>query len=544
MDIYEKLSSEFSTEEQKIFLNNFRSYLNYDQDKDYVIDFEKIVPLIGFTRKSNAKRIIDKYCTENEDYKITNLLLQTEQQDSKQKRSHGGHNKDVIMMTPNAFKDFCMKANTENAHRIRKYYIKMENILFKHLNEILTETQSQLKTANDKIKLLENKRPHRKYTLGDHVYIVKDFTKENVYKVGSTENLNAREHAYYTHSSSKNNCRIIYTKQCKSKTVLEKAAHHKLREYIHNERHDWFHVDFEKIRTIIEDLQLTLDGESLPFTIDDFMKNEDTENKDDSSEQVNENDTNTENEEENTEELQTSNDPLNFDKFIEECCVIEDKDVKTSWIEINSKYRLWARATKADFKEQLSAYLYNCGFKKGYVYDEASKCNAHAFIGISIIPVDPIQLSENPSEIEKFIHDNFKAIVTGRVSSKSIFAAWMEYKERLNQSYNKLQLKDKRSINAYFQKHFFGALIHDGDRIRFGFYGVALIGGKTEAIGKRINIGNRKKVHQINPETGEIVRIYESLTETSAILGIGIPKLSAAITHNKICNGYIFRKSK
>jgi hypothetical protein len=154
------------------------------------------------------------------------------------------------MMTPNAFKDFCMKANTENAHRIRKYYIKMENILFKHLNEILTETQSQLKTANDKIKLLENKRPHRKYTLGDHVYIVKDFTKKNIYKVGSTENLNTREYAYYSHNSSKNNCRIIYTKQCNNKNVLEKAIHHKLRNYIHNERHDWFHIDFDIINSL------------------------------------------------------------------------------------------------------------------------------------------------------------------------------------------------------------------------------------------------------------------------------------------------------
>jgi hypothetical protein len=438
-----------------------------------------------------------------------------------------------------------MKANTENAHRIRKYYIKMENILFKHLNEILTETQSQLKTANDKIKLLENKRPHRKYTLGDHVYIVKDFTKKNIYKVGSTENLNTREYAYYSHNSSKNNCRIIYTKQCNNKNVLEKAIHHKLRNYIHNERHDWFHIDFDIIRKTIEELQLTLDGESLPSTLDELI-NDNNDNNTNNSNNINNNVPINENKDSKEDRIETkaviSNDPLNFNKFIEECCIIEDSEVKTSWIEINSKYRLWARATKADFKEQLSAHLYNAGFKKGYIYDEVTKCNAIAFVGISIIPVIPIQLSEIPSEIEKFIHDNFKAIVTGRVSSKTIFAVWMEYKEGTDSTYNKLQLKDKRAINGYFQKEFFGALIHDGDRIRFGFYGVALIGGKTEAIGKRINHGNRQKVHQINPETRAIINIYESLTEASSKLGIGIPKLSAAITRNKICNEYIFRK--
>ena len=313
MDIYEKLSTEFSSQEQQLFLNNFRSYLNYDQEKDYVIDFDKVVKFIGFTRKDNAKKILLKYLTENEDYKIENSLLRSQEQDSNINK-HGGQNKENIMLTPNAFKDFCMKANTENAHRIRKYYIKMESILFKHLNEILTETQNKLKTANDKIKLLENKRPIRKYNLGDHVYIVKDFTKENVYKVGSTENLNTREYAYYSHNSSKNNCRIIYTKQCNNKNILEKSIHHKLRNYIHNDRHDWFEIEFFKIREIIEELQLILDGESLPSTIDDSiseMKN-DIQNDDNEEESTEENEENINDD----EKIVPLNDPLNFDKFI------------------------------------------------------------------------------------------------------------------------------------------------------------------------------------------------------------------------------------
>jgi phage anti-repressor protein len=511
--------------------------LNFDQEKDYVIEFDKISKLIGFTRKDSAKKMLLKYFSENEDYKIEKILRQ-----AAEKKQHG--NNEIIMMTPNAFKDFCMKADTENAHRIRKYYVKMETILFKHLNEILTETQGKLKTASDKIKLLENKRPNRKYNLGDHVYIVKDFTNENIYKVGSTENLNTREHTYYTHNSSKDNCRIIYTKQCKNKNMLEKAVHYKLRDHIHNERHDWFNIDFETIRKSIDELQVILDGEELPSTMDDCFKNQENTHTDiqpRESEESREDESEPNDESEQTDNT-TMNDPLNFDKFIEECCIIENEDVKTSWIDISSKYRLWARSTTNDFKEKLCAYLYNSGYAKGFVYDEKSKCNAQAFLGISITPMKTIELSENPTEIEKFIHKNFKASVTGRVSSKTISATFLEYKENIDPNYNKVLLNDKRLLNKYFQKHFFGSLIHDGDRIRFGYYGVSLIGEKNEAIGKRINLGNRKKVEQINAETGEIIRIYDSLTETSAQLGIGIPKLSTAITNKKLCNGYYFRK--
>uniref|UniRef100_A0A6C0KUI2 MSV199 domain-containing protein n=1 Tax=viral metagenome TaxID=1070528 RepID=A0A6C0KUI2_9ZZZZ len=572
MDIYAKLCEEFTTEEQKIFLSNFRCYLNYDQEKDYVINFEDAVKHMGFTRKDHAKRLLSKHCFENIDYKILkknlppsgeknlprsgeqdsvtetrnkNFLLSpeeknlspSEEQDSQTNEiiinsQHG--NKETIMMTPNTFKDFCMKANTENAKRIRKYYIKMESIMFKHLNEILLETQNKLKTANDKIKLLENKRPRNRHELGHVVYIVKDFTQENVYKVGSTENLNTREYAYHSHNSSRNNCRIIYTKRCKDKNVLEKTVHFKLRDYIHDNRHDWFKTDFEKIRKIIDKSQIHLDDEEMPFTIDENAFNTNIEETHSSTE--------SENEESIIPETHNITNPLDFERFIEECCIIEDKDVCTSWIDINSKYRLWARATRNNYKEQLSAYLYNKGFSKGLMYDPDTKCNSQAFYGISIIPVEPIKLSENPTEIERFIFNNFKAIVTGRVSKKDIFAKYIELKNKDDPLYTKILHKDKKVINSYFEKHFLGTEIHDGQRIRFGFYGVSLIGTASEAIGKRINMGNRNKIEQISNETGEVIKIFDSMTEACAILGLTINKLSTCCTHKKEYNGFLFRK--
>jgi phage anti-repressor protein len=549
MDIYAKLSQEFTTDEQKLFLNNFRNYLNYDQDKDHVIDFEKIFNFIGFKQKVHAKRLLLKFFNENEDFIINKMLSPQGERDSINIiPQHGGQNKEKILLTPNAFKDFCMKANTEAAQRVRKYYIKMENILFKHLNEILTETQNQLKTANDKIKMLENRKPKKHYELGDSVYIVKDFTKDNIYKVGSTENLNTREYAYYSHNSSKNNCRIIYTKKCNNKNILEKSVHYKLREFVHDDRHDWFNTDFETIRKTIDELQVMLDGEELPHTIDNSIAQaQDSQNNQENHQEntiIPSNNNQIENESD-TEEIDPPfnyNNASDFDKFIEECCIVTDKTVKTSWVDINCKYRIWARATSNDYKERLSAYLYNSGYKKSFIFDDETNCRYQAFVGISVIPPEPIKISENPTEIEQFIFDNFKSGITARVSSHNIYAKFIEYKNKDDPNYESLALNHRRALNKFFQKHFFGTIVHDGNRNRYGFYGVSLKGEVSELIGKRINLGNRKPIEQINPRTKEITNTYSSLTEACSKLGISVHNLSNAIKNKKEYNGFIYKK--
>ena len=544
MDILDKLSEEFSTEEQKLFVNNFRSYLTYDQEKDYVIDFETVTKFIGFTRKNDAKRVLLKHFNQNEDYTIiTDGLLQVEQhefllrQPPQQKDPRGGHNKETIMLTPNGFKDFCMKANTEQAHRIRKYYIKMETILFKHINEKLEHTNKELKIANDKVKRLEvefskiGKRPKKHYELGDNVYIIKDFTKINVYKVGSTENLNTRIHNYNCHISGDDNSRIVYTKECKNRLVLEKAVHHKFKDFTYNSRHDWFEgIDFETLRTAIDDIQLMLDGELSKFTIDDDFKS----NTNIIKEQI-------EPIQQPQKELFVFNNPNNFDKFIDECCIISTEETITPWIEINSKYRLWARATDNKFKEELAAYLTSKGFERTTVYDPETKTNFMGYNKITIAPPEPIRISDYPTDIELFIYENFKASNTGRVSKNDIYNTYFEWMFYRDSTFEKISFKDRKHLTAYFNAHFFGSIIHDGNRRRYGYYGVTLTGDK-EKIGLRINLGNRKPVEQIDPETKEVIRTFASLTTASHHTGIQIPKLSSCISNNKLCNGYFYRK--
>ena len=112
---------------------SFYCFLVYDKH-EFVVDLDDIWKWIGFTRKDNAKRLLDKYFVENIDFRIS-------------LRSEGnskGRPIEQISLTVNAFKKFCLKADTKKADEIHNYYIKLEELLQETINEETAELRNQL----------------------------------------------------------------------------------------------------------------------------------------------------------------------------------------------------------------------------------------------------------------------------------------------------------------------------------------------------------------------------------------------------------------
>jgi len=164
--LIEKLQSKFSNYEQQLFLSSFYCYIKYDKINDFVIDLDDIWKWLGFLTKGNSKNLLKKYFVIDKDYKI--LLMQLHKQDfmtnddeiiphpkKELKKSHGGHNREVIMMSVITFKKFCLKANTKKADEIHDYFIKLEETLQEIINDESNELRIQLEekdTEIDKIK--------------------------------------------------------------------------------------------------------------------------------------------------------------------------------------------------------------------------------------------------------------------------------------------------------------------------------------------------------------------------------------------------------
>jgi hypothetical protein len=153
--LVEKVKNHFTNYEQQLFLSSFYCYLKYDSKNDFVIDLDNVWKWLGFTRKNDAKRVIERNFTLNNDYKIFKKTFATENTAPKETSddNRGGHNKEIIMLNINTFKKFCLKSGTKKADDVHDYFIKLENIMF----EITKEECDELKQQLQKIENIKNK---------------------------------------------------------------------------------------------------------------------------------------------------------------------------------------------------------------------------------------------------------------------------------------------------------------------------------------------------------------------------------------------------
>lgn len=125
-----KIKDKFNTDEQKIFIGSFYTYLNYDSKKDFVIDLQKVWKWIGFSRIDPAKQVLTKHFKKDIDYKIIEVFKKVAPQVSpRETKGNSRLNKQQILMSVNTFKKLCMKANTKKADQIQDCYLKLENVL-------------------------------------------------------------------------------------------------------------------------------------------------------------------------------------------------------------------------------------------------------------------------------------------------------------------------------------------------------------------------------------------------------------------------------
>ena len=167
-----KIKTTFTNNDQQLFVGNFYCYLNYDSNKDFVVDFENVWKWMGFTRKSNAKRILEKHFVEDIDYKIVLLKLE--------ENIEGGRPSENILLTVNTFKKFCLKSGTSKADDIHDYYIKLEELLHETVNEQTSELMQQLEEKNDALYLTNNALEETTTMLKDTQKEIQTLTKKYV----------------------------------------------------------------------------------------------------------------------------------------------------------------------------------------------------------------------------------------------------------------------------------------------------------------------------------------------------------------------------
>ena len=218
-----KLKDNFSTEEQQLFITSFYCYLNYKSD-EFVIDLDDIWKWLGFSRKNDSKKLLEKHFKMEIDYKI--VLRQIPQ------NLLGGRPSEKIMMNIKTFKKMCLKANTSKANEIHEYYIKLEETLHEVIDEESNELRLQLEMKyqeSNELKSQLEKKDERIKKLQRETQVVDgrnvcylctsdDKESEGIYTIGKAINLKNRLSGY--NDNKLFNFKIVYYISCKTVQVM------------------------------------------------------------------------------------------------------------------------------------------------------------------------------------------------------------------------------------------------------------------------------------------------------------------------------------
>ena len=111
--LLEKIKVSFTENEQQLFITSFYCYLNYDKEKDFVVDMDNVWKWLGFSTKQHCKSVLERHFKINIDYTEGSLTRSRKRSDEELIHEKGGQNKQKIMLTIKCFKSLCLKAQTE-----------------------------------------------------------------------------------------------------------------------------------------------------------------------------------------------------------------------------------------------------------------------------------------------------------------------------------------------------------------------------------------------------------------------------------------------
>jgi hypothetical protein len=243
-----KIKANFSDFEQQLFLTSFYCYLNYHPTNDFVIDLDDVWKWVGFSVKIKAKTLLEKYFKEDIDYKksLYDSAQQTNINKDDKKKNRGGQNIQKIFLNIKTFKLFCIKAETKKANEIHEYFMKLEEIIQETINDETNQLRLQLQEINiildEQNKVLENvekdKEKLKEITIVEQfpvntqcIYIGKIDNKtlgkpnskmyhESVIKFGQSNELSERVKC---HKKTFDNFRLYAAYKVKNKIEIENA---------------------------------------------------------------------------------------------------------------------------------------------------------------------------------------------------------------------------------------------------------------------------------------------------------------------------------
>jgi phage anti-repressor protein len=585
-----KIQESFTGFEQQLFVSSFYCYLNYDKNMDFVVDLDNVWNWLGFQQKYNAIRMIEKYFKIDIDYK------NIEHQEAP--KSHGGHNKQTIMLTVRCFKSLCLKAQTKKASEIHEYYMKMEEVLHQIVDEETDELKQQLEQKNavimEKDSVIQSTKKEKQRAVEQAIIGQFPLNTECIYfgtidntnadnekliKFGHTNDLSTR---VMDHRKKYQNFVLVAAFRVQNKVEIENLikTYPKIKRNIRSIEvggknkteiiaYDSTYFTIERLKKHIADII-----HSRTYSIDNFnrlmQRNEvlEAENIDLTKRLVKQEQELNELRELTTKQKQElevvaaghqsvyenvllPEDELTqkFNEFIKVACIVRP-DVEESSVSMEGRFRLWCQTkpTKETF-HALKNYL-DVRFKAKRIR------GVHGYLGVKLktveykkMPASEItSLSLSPNA-ETFLFERCQFSDCGKVLNSVLLKEYQKWKPSVGLPLAETDMKDlKAYLNA--SPHALKATVWTEQGNNEGYYGVSLredYYALTNANNNNCNGKNPiviattgKKVEKREATTHQLLGSWPTIANAALSEGVCAAKMSRYVKAKTVISDYYY----
>ena len=217
----------------------FQKKTLYDKHKPFTIDLEDIAFWLEMRKTTLKETLILNYSKNIEYITVKNLPQEHLHQ------KHGGHNKKIVLLTPDCFKMLCMRSKTKKADKIREYYLDLEKLIDTYKDIIIEE-------KNKKIELLENDLKKDVYPQGNYSYITqeKDELDQIFFRIGQSGDLKSR---MANHNTSSIHKKVVSFKiKTENKLQFESCLRSSMYNFRYKNNKDYYKIPNDKVKEAIK----------------------------------------------------------------------------------------------------------------------------------------------------------------------------------------------------------------------------------------------------------------------------------------------------
>ena len=226
------------------FVKDFYNIIKEDyieRYNEFLIDSEILRKWLQINIKRSFNDTIKKSYKKNIDYKIEKV---------KKSEGSGGHNFEIITLTPEASKKICLSTNSKMGGQVQQYFLDLEVALYKYKNFII-------EGMNKKIQQLENNQKPKINANKKIIYVFRALNTDlTLYKIGKTINSKTR---FSKHNSPMaNDLEILFQYETDNidqvelciKAYMKKAQYRKYKEV--------YQVDLDIIKKTIKNCDVEI----------------------------------------------------------------------------------------------------------------------------------------------------------------------------------------------------------------------------------------------------------------------------------------------